>query len=143
MPGGTGDPVVGVGLDRGYGVVVRLVTGKKLRAEHPFGYFRQVLVPEFLDGQFREIVELGAAGAGAQIVDNALAHESADAGVAIGIAGDGVSDHGIDADKRGAWRDGDLAENAARPAEDMREPSFPAADDRGLVHDPADRKSVV
>ena len=98
---------------------------------------------EFLASNFGQIIQRGAAGVGADFVDDFFAHERADADIAVGVAGDGMAHHRIDADEAGARRNFHLADNRAGPAEDVRELAFAAAGHGDLVHDAARRADDV
>ncbi len=132
-----------VRLNRGHGVVVRFVFREKIGTEHGFRYLRLKVGLEFLARNLGEIIQRGAAGLGADFVDDSFAHERADADIAIGVAGDGMAHHRIDADEAGAGRNFHLADNRAGPAEDVRELALAAAGHGDLVHDAARRANDV
>ena len=115
MARGAGDAVGGIGLDGRHRVVVRLVFGEKLRAEHRFGNLRlRIRRCNSSAGDFGEIIQRRAAGPGADFVDDFLAHERADADVAVGVAGHGMAHHRVDADKAGAGRNLHFAHDRCR-----------------------------
>jgi hypothetical protein len=133
---GTADAIEDVWPDRRGRVAVRAVPLEEFGA---FQRFRQVPAPrgEFLARNFRQMLHRRQAIPRTQNVEDALAHEGADAHVAVGRRGHRVAHHGIDADESGALRNRHRGHDRAWSAQDMHELAAPAAGDRDLVHDAA------
>src|ERR1035437_3878779 len=129
--------VGGIGLNRGHRIVVRFIFREKIGTKNGFGNFFFIFALEFGRGNFREIIQRGAAGPGADFVDDFFTHERADADDAIGVAGNGMTHHRVDADETGAGRKLHLADNRAGPAKDVRELAFASAGNGDLIHDAA------
>ena len=139
MGGGTGDAVLGVGLDDSDGVVVRAEIVQELGAEHPFRDVGVVVALVLGGREFREVVHRRKAQGGAMGVDDLAAHEGTDAHVAVGAAAHAVLDHGVDAHEGRPGGDLDRAFHRARAAEDVREVARATTGDGDLVHDAAGR----
>src|SRR6187549_707396 len=79
------------------------------------------------------------AGFSAEFIDDLPAHERADAGVLVRIAGHTVADHGVDADETRAGRNLHLTLHFTGPTQNVGETTLPSARDGGLIHDAARR----
>jgi len=90
---------VAVGLNGGHGSSWVFCTGREIPTHHGFGQVGQILLAELLGGNLREIAEGGAAGLARRALIDAFAGEGPDGGHRVGVAGDGVADHGVDATK--------------------------------------------